>query len=67
MTVAALLRRVDWVLVAAVLVLLGIGERAVKTATVNDLIGDPGFFDRRHIIYVTAGLGFAAEIGRAHV
>ena len=60
MTVAALLRRVDWVLVAAVLVLLGIGERAVKTATVNDLIGDPGFFDRRHIIYVTAGLGFAA-------
>jgi len=56
----ALLRRVDWLLVAAVLLLLYIGERAVKAATVNDLVGDPGFFDRRHIIYVTAGLGFAA-------
>ncbi|MGI9187239.1 MAG: FtsW/RodA/SpoVE family cell cycle protein [Gaiellales bacterium] len=60
MNLAALLRRVDWVLVAAVLLLLYIGERAVKAATVNDLVGDPGFFDRRHIIYVTAGLGFAA-------
>lgn len=60
MSPAALLRRVDWLLVAAVLLLLYIGERAVKSATVNDLAGDPGFFDRRHIIYVTAGLGFAA-------
>lgn len=60
MNLTALLRRVDWLLVGAVLLLLYIGERAVKAATVNDLAGDPGFFDRRHIIYVTAGLGFAA-------
>jgi rod shape determining protein RodA len=39
-----------------VLLLLYIGERAVKVATVNDLPGDPGFFDRRHIIYILAGL-----------
>jgi len=60
MNLTALLRRVDWLLVAAVLLLLYIGERAVKAATVNDFAGDPGFFDRRHIIYVSAGLGFAA-------
>ena len=30
--------------------------RAVKVATVNDLAGDPGFFDRRHIIYIVAGI-----------
>lgn len=56
----ALLRRVDWVLVVAVLLLLYIGESAVRVATVNDVAGDPGFFVRRHIIYVAAGLGFAA-------
>ena len=60
MNVTAILRRVDWLLVTAVLLLLYIGERAVKAATVNDLVGDPGFFDRRHIIYIIAGLGFAA-------
>ena len=60
MTLALLLRRVDWLLVAAVLLLLMIGQRAVRAATVNDLLGDPGFFDRRHIIYIVAGLGFAA-------
>jgi rod shape determining protein RodA len=56
MSLGPLLRRVDWLLVAAVLLLLYIGERAVKVATVNDLPGDPGFFDRRHIIYILAGL-----------
>lgn len=60
MTLAALLRRVDWLLVAAVLLLLYIGERAVKVATVNDLAGDPGFFDRRHIVYIIAGLTLGA-------
>ncbi len=60
MNVTAILRRVDWLLVTAVLLLLYIGERAVKAATVNDLVGDPGFFDRRHIIYIIAGLGFAS-------
>lgn len=60
MTIASLLRRVDWVLIAAVALLLAIGERAVKAATVNDLLGNPGFFDRRHIIYIVVGLGFAA-------
>lgn len=60
MSRTALLRRVDWVLVAAVLLLLYIGEHAVRVATVNDIAGDPGFFVRRHIIYIVAGLGFAA-------
>ena len=60
MTVTSLLRRVDWILIAAVVLLLAIGERAVKAATVNDLLGDPSFFDRRDIIYIVAGLGFAA-------
>ena len=60
MSRTALLRRVDWVLVAAVLLLLYIGEHAVRVATVNDIAGDPGFFVRRHIIYIAAGLGFAA-------
>ena len=59
MSRTALLRRVDWVLVAAVLLLLYIGEHAVRVATVNDIAGDPGFFVRRHIIYIAAGLGFA--------
>jgi len=59
MTATSLLRRVDWILIAAVLLLLAIGERAVKAATVNDLLGDPTFFDRRDIIYIVAGLGFA--------
>ncbi|MEI6624859.1 MAG: FtsW/RodA/SpoVE family cell cycle protein [Thermoleophilia bacterium] len=60
MTITSLLRRVDWILIAAVVLLLAIGERAVKAATVNDLLGDPTFFDRRDIIYIVAGLGFAA-------
>jgi rod shape determining protein RodA len=60
MSRTALLRRVDWLLVVAVLLLLYIGENAVRAATVNDIAGDPGFFVRRHIIYVAAGLGFAA-------
>jgi rod shape determining protein RodA len=60
MTLALLLRRVDWLLIAAVLLLLLIGERAVQASTVNDLMGDPGFFHRRHITYIVVGLGFAA-------
>lgn len=59
MTFAAIARRVDWLLVGTVLLLLAIGERAVKVATVNDLAGDPGFFDRRHIIYIVAGIAVA--------
>ena len=60
MTFAPLLRRVDWLLVAAVLLLLYIGERAVQVATVNDIAGDPGYFDRRHIVYIIAGLALGA-------
>lgn len=55
----SLLRRVDWILVAAVLLLVGIGERAVRSATVADTIGDPGFFIRRHLVYIAMGLGIA--------
>lgn len=60
MTFAPLLRRVDWLLVVAVLLLLYIGERAVQVATVNDVAGDPGYFDRRHIVYIIAGLALGA-------
>ena len=60
MTFAPLLRRVDWLLVASVLLLLYIGERAVQVATVNDIAGDPGYFDRRHIVYIIAGLALGA-------
>jgi rod shape determining protein RodA len=60
MNLAPLLRRVDWLLVGAVLLLLYIGERAVKVATVNDIAGDPGYFDRRHIVYIIAGLTLGA-------
>ena len=60
MTFAAIARRIDWILIGTVLLLLVIGERAVKVATVNDLAGDPGFFDRRHIIYIAVGLVTAA-------
>lgn len=60
MNLAPLLRRVDWLLVGAVLLLLYIGERAVKVATVNDIAGDPDYFDRRHIVYIIAGLTLGA-------
>ncbi len=62
MTLSAVIRRVDWLLVGTVLLLLAIGERAVKIATVNDLVGDPGFFDRRHIIYVSLGIAAAVVV-----
>ncbi len=55
----SIIRRIDWVVVVAVLLLLVIGERAVRSATVADLIGDPGFFVRRHLIYIFVGLVFA--------
>ncbi len=54
------LRRFDWLLIGAVLLLLAIGERAVRAATVADLIGDPGYFVRRHIIYIALGIAIAA-------
>ncbi len=55
-----LLRRVDWLLVAAVLILLVLGERAVRAVTVSDFLGDPGYFVRRHIVYIALGLVLAA-------
>lgn len=52
----ALLRRIDWILVVAVALLLYIGARAVQAGTAGDLIGDPSFFVRRHVIYVALGI-----------
>ena len=54
------IRRFDWIMVAAVLLLLAIGERAVRTATVADVAGDPGFFVRRHLIYLAMGVALGA-------
>ncbi len=55
-----ILRRVDWLLVAAVGLLLVIGEQAVRAVTQSDFLGDPGYFVRRHIIYIALGLTLAA-------
>ena len=55
-----LLRRVDWLLVAAIGLLLVIGEQAVRAVTQSDFLGDPGYFVRRHIIYIALGLTLAA-------
>ncbi len=54
------IRRFDWIMVAAVLLLLAIGERAVRTSTVADVAGDPGFFVRRHLIYLAMGVTLGA-------
>jgi len=54
------IRRLDWIMVAAVLLLLAIGERAVRTSTVADVAGDPGFFVRRHLIYLAMGVALGA-------
>ena len=62
MTVSLLLRRVDWILVGAVLLLLAIGERAVRASTIADLSGDPGYFVRRHLIYILMGVTLAAVV-----
>jgi rod shape determining protein RodA len=56
MTGISLLRRIDWVLVVAVALLLYIGTRAVQSGTAGDLIGDPSFFVRRHLIYIVLGV-----------
>ncbi|MFM7692834.1 MAG: FtsW/RodA/SpoVE family cell cycle protein, partial [Actinomycetota bacterium] len=55
-----ILRRVDWLLVAAIGLLLVIGEQAVRAVTQSDFLGDPGYFVRRHIIYIALGLTLAA-------
>jgi len=51
-----LLRRIDWILVVAVALLVYIGARAVQSGTAGDLIGDPSFFVRRHLIYIAIGI-----------
>ncbi len=62
MSFDALLRRVDWILIVTVLLLLAIGAQAVRSTTVNDFAGNPTFFDRRHLTYIAMGLVFAAVV-----
>ncbi len=62
MSFDALLRRVDWILIVTVLLLLAIGAQAVRGTTVNDFAGNPTFFDRRHLTYIAMGLVFAAVV-----
>lgn len=50
------IRRVDWILIAAAAVLVYLGARAIEVSTAGDLIGEPEFFIRRHLIYVALGL-----------
>lgn len=56
MTGWQIIRRVDWLLLAAVAVLIYIGARAVEVSTAGDLIGEPEFFIRRHLIYIALGI-----------
>jgi rod shape determining protein RodA len=60
---ASALRRLDWVLLAAVVALAGIGTLLVWSATrFNDRLteGDPNAFLKRHLLNLAIGLALAA-------
>ncbi len=60
---ATLLRRLDWVLFAAVATLVGYGLWAIGGITRFDIPGDPDYFVRRQTIAVAIGsVGFAVAI-----
>lgn len=49
------LRNLDYLLLAAVAALVAYGLWIVRTVTVDDVEGDPGYFVRRQAIYVAVG------------
>jgi rod shape determining protein RodA len=55
------LRRLDWVLLAAVGALVGIGLWAVAGVTRDDVVGDPDYYVFRQAVF--AGLGTAGLVG----
>ena len=55
MTEAGLLRRLDWILIAAVGGLVALGYATVSSATRTDISGDPTYYATREIVYFAAG------------
>lgn len=51
-----ILASLDWVLVGVVAILLGLGVLMVKTSTVHDVPGSPGYFEVRQIIFMIPGI-----------
>ncbi len=54
--VAAFVRRLDWVLLAAVGALLGYGLWAISGITRHDISGDPSYYVVRQGVYAGVGL-----------
>jgi rod shape determining protein RodA len=50
-----LLRRVDWILLAAVAALVTLGYLTVSSATRTDIAGDPSYYASRELLYFGAG------------
>lgn len=64
--VGLLARRIDWLLMLAVVGLVAYGLWAIAGITRHDVAGDPGYFARRQAIYVVLGavgflLGFLVD------
>src|SRR5215218_6762225 len=54
--VASFVRRLDWLLIGAVGVLVGYGLWAISGITQNDVIGDPSYYVTRQSVYAVIGL-----------
>lgn len=59
MTTRTILRRLDWMMVAAVGALLVAGYATVSTVTRNDIASSPDYFANRHLIYLSVGIALA--------
>jgi rod shape determining protein RodA len=62
LAIGAVLRSLDWVLVAGVAGLVAVGLWAISGVTRFDVTGDPNHYLQRQIVYVVVG-GFALAIG----
>ena len=59
--VASFVRRLDWILMGAVGVLVGYGLWAISGITRHDVLGDPDYYVTRQAVYAAIGvLGLAA-------
>ncbi len=58
--VASLLGRIDWVLMAAVLGLVGYGLWAIEGITRHDIPGDPSYYLVRQAVFAAVGLALMA-------
>ena len=55
--VASFIRRLDWILIAAVAALVGYGLWAIEGITRHDIPGDPNYYLTRQIVFAVIGLG----------